>query len=94
MLSREIKLNIYLQTDQREEYRAVALVVVKWSACFSTSPTIQVYSFFKWANPGLFLIYFHLFKNTLQILQQTGTYVKKMSIQYMVLGFELMTFGT
>ena len=28
--------------------------------------------FKKWANPGLFLIYFRLFKGTLQILQQIG----------------------
>ena len=26
--------------------------------------------FLKWANPGLFFIYFHLFKHTFQILQQ------------------------
>ena len=26
--------------------------------------------FKKWANPGLFLIYFNLFKHTLQFLQQ------------------------
>ena len=31
--------------------------------------------FFKWATPGLFLVYFRLFKQTLQFLQQI--YVKK-----------------
>ena len=29
-------------------------------------------SFFKWANSGLFLICFRLYKHTLQILQQIG----------------------
>ena len=33
---------------------------------------IHVSNFFKWANPGLFLIYFCLFKQTLQILHQIG----------------------
>ena len=36
-------------------------------------------------------VYFRLYKQTLQFLQQTN--VKKMSIQYMALGFELTTFG-
>ena len=31
--------------------------------------------FKKWANPGLFLVYFRLFKQTLEFLQQI--YVKK-----------------
>ena len=46
---------------------------------------LEVY--FKWANAGLFLIYFPLFKQTLQVLQQL--YVKKCSS---VLGFEPTTF--
>ena len=41
--------------------------------------------FQKWANPGLFFIYFRLFYSK---------YMWKMSIQYTVPGFELMTFGT
>ena len=28
--------------------------------------------FYKWANPGLFFIYFRVFKLTLQIVQQIG----------------------
>ena len=40
----------------------------------------QQFSFFK----GGILAYFYLFKQTLQFLQQ---YMRKMSIQYMVLGF-------
>ena len=41
-----------------------------------------IFIFFKiWANSGLFFFYFHLFKHTLQILQQIGVW--KMSIQYM-----------
>ena len=47
---------------------------------------------FKWAIPGLFFVYFCLFKQTLQFLQKNKG--EKMSIQYMALGFELMTFGT
>ena len=51
----------------------------------------DVILFLKWANPGLFFVYFRLFKHTLQFLQQINV---KMSIQYTVLGFELTTFGT
>ena len=43
----------------------------------------------KWANPGLFFVYFRLFKQTLQFLQQINV---KMSIQYPAPGFELTTF--
>ena len=46
----------------------------------------------KWANPGLFSGIFGLFKQTLQIF--TTNRCEKMSIQYTVLGFEPMTFGT
>ena len=46
-----------------------------------------------WANPGLFFIYFCLFKHTLQFLQQINVKIV-MSIQYMVPGFELTTFET
>ena len=42
-------------------------------------------------TPGLFFIYFRLFKYTLQILQEIKC--EKMSIRYMVLGLELTTFG-
>ena len=49
--------------------------------------------FLNCANPGLFFIYFRLFKHTLPFLQQIN--VKNvMSIQYTVPGFELTTFGT
>ena len=45
--------------------------------------------FKKWTIPGLFFIYFCLFKQTLQI------YVKNvMSIHYTAPGFEPTTFGT
>ena len=47
--------------------------------------------FLKWANPGLFSFIFGLFKQTLQIF--TTNRCEKMSIQYMVPGFEPMTFG-
>ena len=40
-------------------------------------------------QPGLFFIYFRLFKHIFQFLQQTNV-----KIQYMVPGFELTTFGT
>ena len=43
----------------------------------------------KWANLGLFFVYFCLFKQTLQFLQQK---MWKMSIQYPAPGFELTTF--
>ena len=50
------------------------------SACITLSSLIRFY---------LFLIYFRLFKQTIQFLQQINV---KMSIQYLVLGFEPMTF--
>ena len=46
----------------------------------------------KWANPVLFSFLFGLFKQTLHIF--TTNRCEKMSIQYMVPGFELTTFGT
>ena len=54
--------------------------------------TIAIYLFFvkkKWANPGLFSVYFRLFKQTLKFLQQINV---KMSIQYPAPGSELTTF--
>ena len=46
--------------------------------------------FFKWANPSLFLLFFCLFKQTIQFLQQIN--VKNvMSIQCTALGFKPMT---
>ena len=45
----------------------------------------------KWAILGLFFVYFRIFKQTLQFLQQINVW--KMSIHHMVLGFELTTFG-
>ena len=45
------------------------------------------------AIPGLFFVYFRLFKQTLQFLQQI--YMKNvMTIQYMASGFKPTTFGT
>jgi len=66
--------------------------VLKW-----TIPGLFFFTHFhlvffkKWANLGLFFIYFFcLFKNTLKFLQQIPA---KKSIQYRVSGFELITFG-
>ena len=47
--------------------------------------------FFKWAIPGIFFVYFRLFKQTLQFV---ATNMWKISIQYMVLGFKPTTFRT
>ena len=47
--------------------------------------------FFKWANPGLFFTYFRLFKH---ITIFTTNKCEKMSVQYTVPGFEVMTFET
>ena len=44
----------------------------------------------KWANPGLFFVYFWLFQTPLQCLQQI--YVKKCPSS--IPGFEPTTFGT
>ena len=48
--------------------------------------------FFKCAIPGLFFVYFLLLKQTFQFL--SNKYLWKMSVQYMVLGFELTTIRT
>ena len=55
--------------------------------------------FKKWANPGLFVIYFRSFQtNITNFLQKkqifTTNICEKISIQYTVLGFEPTTFGT
>ena len=44
----------------------------------------------KWAVTGLFFVHFRLFKQTLHF---TTNKCEKMSIQYMVLGFEPTAFG-
>ena len=49
----------------------------------------QNVQFKKWAFPGLFFIYFRLFNQALQLLQQMW----KISIQYSVLGFCPTAFG-
>ena len=46
--------------------------------------------FFKWASPGLFFVYFRSFQSNNTIF--TTNICEKMSIQYMVLGFEPTTF--
>ena len=46
----------------------------------------------KWANPGLFFVYFRSFQTNITIF--TAYTCKKMSIQYTVPGFEPTTFGT
>ena len=61
-------------------------------ACVTKALLAYLMVFFKWANPGIFFIYFHLFKHTLQFLQIIN--VKKISIQYTVMRFKLTTFGT
>ena len=49
--------------------------------------------FLKWANPGLFFVYFRSFQTNNTILQQMN--VKNvMSIQYPAPGFKPTTFGT
>ena len=58
--------------------------------------TIRMYSnlmhlFFKWANPGLFLVYFRPFQTNVTIF--TTNKCEKISIQYTVPGFEPTTFG-
>ena len=57
-----------------------------WSFPKRTEPIFK-----NWVIPGLFFVYFPLFKQTIQFLQQID--VKK-SIQYMELGFKPTTFGT
>ena len=48
--------------------------------------------FFKWANPGLFFVYFWSFQTN--ITNFCNKYMWKNVLQYTVLGFELTTFGT
>ena len=49
-----------------------------------------VQSFFKWAILSIFFVYFRLFGQTLQLLQQIN--VKKCTSS--IVGFELTAFGT
>ena len=55
----------------------------------------QLMFFFKkkWANPGLFFLYFRSFKRNIVTIFTTNI-CEKMSIQYTVLGFDPTTFGT
>ena len=46
---------------------------------------------FKWANPGLFFVYFRFFQTNITVF--TTNICEKTSIQYLVLGFEPTTFG-
>ena len=55
----------------------LAQVNVKWVAI--VSGILQSFVL-KWANPGLFFIYFHFFKNTLQVLQQINVKICPSSI--------------
>ena len=48
-------------------------------------------SFFKWPNPGLFYRLFSVFSNKYHY-NFYNKYMRKISIQYMVLGFKPMTF--
>ena len=64
--------------------------VLLFGRTYLSTQSNDIISFLKkWANPGLFFVYFRLFKQTLQFLQQINV---KMSIQYPALGFELTTF--
>ena len=59
---------------------------------FSDCSLSKLLLFKKWANPGLFFIYFRPSEETLQFF--TTNKCEKISIQYTVPGFELTTFGT
>ena len=64
---------------------------VKLSSNISLRDPDQIALFFKWANPGLFFVYFHLFKHTLQILQRIGM-CKNVHLVYSA-GIRSTTFG-
>ena len=53
--------------------------------------TNYIIIFLKMDRPGLFFVYFCLFKQTLQFFKQINV---KMSIQFMILRFEPATFRT
>ena len=59
---------------------------------FSDCSLSKLLLFKKWANPGLFFIYFRPSEETLQFF--TTNKCEKISIQDTVPGFELTTFGT
>ena len=62
-----------------------------WIFCFNICQFFRLF-WNKWANPGLFFIYFRLFNHTLQSLKQC--FMWKNVFKYMVPGFKLTTFGT
>ena len=58
---------------------------------YTRSVYIPLNFFKKWVIPGLFFVYYNLFKQILHFVHQV---MWKMTIQYMVLGFEPKTFRT
>ena len=51
------------------------------------------YFFIKWANPGLFFVYFRSFQTNNTIFYNKSMWKNVMSIQYTAPGFEPTTFG-
>ena len=72
-------------------------------SCFASMQTLRSHlqvgigkwctSFYKWANPGLFFVYFRCFQTNIITIFTTNI-SEKMSIQNTVPGFEPTTFGT
>ena len=72
------------------------LQVTSWWVLINQSASFQnrVIIIFKWANPGLFFVYFQsFFTQTMQFLQQIKM-KNVMSIHYMALGIKSMTSQT
>ena len=59
----------------------------------SSYPNWRNIYIFKWANPGLFFIYFRSFQTNNTIFYNKSMWNNVMSIQYMALGFKPTTYG-
>ena len=75
--------NLYVMQDSFCTYATLM------NACFIL---YTIFFFKKWANLGLFFVYFRSFQTNITIF--TTNICEKMSIQYTVPGFEPTTFGT
>ena len=62
-----------------------------WHAQSSMKIKSNYFLFYKWANPGLFLFIFGLFKQTAILFLQQINVKNVISIPYTALGFEPMT---
>ena len=89
----EIVIVIGMKKDDSKRKRGQDWSLFKKTFCTRASQLILkiVITFFKWASPGLFFVYFRSFQTNFTIF--TTNTCEKMSIQYMMPGFKPTNFG-